>query len=456
MDKGIIDRIDDLNLAVLAYNNESVIKEAYYTYFTISNRCELNSHLKRIENFLRRYNISYDTFLDYVKAYGLLFLNISIETLKHRITAISSLSKDQSKAKNDKLFTIVSEIKSSNNDEQIEKLVLSNRIYLDKIDYLFTKGYLDRQSYDLITFKVRNAIESLSKKYFFLHFSTGFSIIEKEDNEEIIEIIIRNNNLHKCDIRSFISTYRNNLTDVEKENLEKSISEKLEEAKERIKIKDDKEKSKQLENILNGIDFTLFLDSNIKSVNDFCCLMGINRSDYYIYLELLKDLDNPLYLAIKEKSHNSRKNINSEYSKDNVVSIANQIKNGCFDKDGNTRKIELLDYFLQTKLSPGKFVDAYCKSEERNEDTLLAIRDFFNNNVISEFDNDCMLFITSELNGTTIFMLNDEPYEVTREEKEDVINFLQERGIPLYTKVYKQALKRHINGNLILEDEKRL
>ena len=27
MDKGIIDRIDDLNLAVLAYNNESVIKE---------------------------------------------------------------------------------------------------------------------------------------------------------------------------------------------------------------------------------------------------------------------------------------------------------------------------------------------------------------------------------------------------------------------------------------------
>lgn len=75
----------------------------------------------------------------------------------------------------------------------------------------------------------------------------------------------------------------------------------MEEAKERIKIKDDKEKSKQLENILNGIDFTLFLDSNIKSVNDFCCLMGINRSDYYIYLERLKDLDNPLYLAIKEK-----------------------------------------------------------------------------------------------------------------------------------------------------------
>ena len=64
--------------------------------------------------------------------------------------------------------------------------------------------------------------------------------------------------------------------------------------------------------------------------------------------------------------------------------------------------------------------------------------------------------IEKELNGTTIFMINNEPYEVTRKEKEEVINFLEEKEIPLYIKVYKQALRRHINGNLILEDEKKL
>ena len=240
MDKGIIDRIDDLNLAVLAYNNESVIKEAYYTYFTISNRCELNSHLKRIGIFLKRYNISYDTFLDYVKAYGLLFLNISIETLKHRITAISSLSKDQSKAKNDKLFTIVSEIKSSNNDDQIEKLVFSNRIYLDKVDYLFIKGYFDEVFHNLASSKVNKAIENLTKRYKYLHFSAFLSSLEKENDEEILENIVKNNNSFDHNIRSFISTYRNNLTDEEKEKLQKRLKNKIEDAKRRIKIKEDK------------------------------------------------------------------------------------------------------------------------------------------------------------------------------------------------------------------------
>ena len=53
-------------------------------------------------------------------------------------------------------------------------------------------------------------------------------------------------------------------------------------------------------------------------------------------------------------------------------------------------------------------------------------------------------------------MLNDEPYEVTRKEKEEVINFLEEKEIPLYIKIYKQALRRHINGKLILEDDKKM
>ena len=53
-------------------------------------------------------------------------------------------------------------------------------------------------------------------------------------------------------------------------------------------------------------------------------------------------------------------------------------------------------------------------------------------------------------------MVDDKPYEVSKEEKQTVLNYLGVKDIPLYTKVYKQALKRHINGNLILEDDKKL
>ena len=50
-------------------------------------------------------------------------------------------------------------------------------------------------------------------------------------------------------------------------------------------------------------------------------------------------------------------------------------------------------------------------------------------------------------------MIDDNPYEVKQEEKIDTINYLNNNNIPLYTKVYKQALRRHVNGNLI-KDEK--
>ena len=53
-------------------------------------------------------------------------------------------------------------------------------------------------------------------------------------------------------------------------------------------------------------------------------------------------------------------------------------------------------------------------------------------------------------------MVDDKPYEVSKEEKQTVLNYLGVKDIPLYTKVYKQALKRHISGKLILEDDKKL
>ena len=75
------------------------------------------------------------------------------------------------------------------------------------------------------------------------------------------------------------------------------------------------------------------------------------------------------------------------------------------------------------------------------------------NQMIYGIDDNKMAKITvsQELNGTTIFMIDNSPYEVTRDEKEIVINFLEERGIPLYVKVYKQALKRYISGNLMID-----
>lgn len=451
MYKDILDRIDNLNLAVLAYNNEALFKEAYYTYFTIDNRCELNNYLKRINNYLTKYNISYDTFLEYVKTYAILFLDINSEIIKNRIIAVSSLSKKQSERKNNALFAIISMINNSNDDE-IEQLVLANHIYLDKIDYLFMKGYFDKNFYDLVTSKVSKAIERLNKKYKYLHFSAFLSNLEKENDDEILEEMVKNNKFHAHYVRSFISSYRNNLKDEEKEQLEDSIKNKIDESKKRIKQKKDKKRLLELKEKVTTIDFSVFLDDKIKSIDDFCALMNISKDCYYEYLNIIKCLDNSLYLAIKEKNNKNRIRTNDEVLEvDKVVDIANQIKNGCLDVNGNTRNFELLDYFLQAKLGPGKFIDIYRKSEESDEDVVMALRAFFDNNDFFESNNN-LLSINTELSSTTILLVEGSPYEVTREEKEEVINYLKEQEIPINIKIYKQALKRYLNGTLIQEN----
>ena len=162
-----------------------------------------------------------------------------------------------------------------------------------------------------------------------------------------------------------------------------------------------------------------------------------------------------LYQQIQDKMQNRSNTIIQEGS---VISIADQIKIGIKDDNGNIRKFELLDYFLSTKLSYSEFYKIYSNSKEKNLRTIIAIESFFKHNKLIDYkdiDYYNMINIDQELDGTTIFMKNNEPYEVTREEKEDVINFLQEKGIPLYTKVYKQALRRHVHGCLILESEKK-
>ena len=212
------------------------------------------------------------------------------------------------------------------------------------------------------------------------------------------------------------------------------------------------EKTKE---ILKTIDFNLLLESNI-TLKKFLKTVGISRYEYDNCSSLIKEINPNLYKQIKDKIHNTTNRITQD---DSVVHIAKQIKDGIKDDDGNIRKFELLDYFLNTKLDYSDFIAKYINSDKNDKQILKAIKAFFIDNKIEDYkryDNGNKINIEQELNGTIIFMKDNEPYEVTRKEKEEVINFLQERGIPLYIKVYKQALRRHISGKLILEDDKKM
>ena len=407
---------------------------------------------------MKKYNISKDIFIDYVRGYGILYLNLDTNKIENKITSIIAINKDNSIENNKKLVCILYKINTITNKNDLENLVISNHISLDIIYSLVKKGYIDKEFYKKISIKVANILNDLNNNYKYIHYSVTLSILENEINEDIIEIIVKNNpsSLIKTEIRKFISSYRASYTSKEKEELSRSLESKISEAKKRINTKErqkrDKEKAKKEINKVDSIDFSLFLDDSIETVNQFCELVSISKDNYYRYLHILETTNNALYLKIKEKTHCKKET--TKYF-DNVVEVVKKIRNGVEDNDSNIRKFELLDYFLNTKLDYSEFINTYINSGKSDIDSLSSIKNFFRENILIKYSSKDKINIEKELNGTTIFMKDNEPYEVTKKEKEEVINFLQEKEIPLYIKVYKQALRRHVHGCLILESEKK-
>lgn len=442
--------------------NMDILKKAYYIAFTIDNYSDKDNYYKRIDLFLEKYNINIDIFKEYIKAYGFLYLNIDLKHIDNKILSINFvLNKINIQGSKEELVKALIDNMNSDNIEDFENVVFTKHVSLDVLDYLYENKYFDTDTYNKLYVKVKKAIESLSKKHKYIHYSIVMSKLEKEEDINIIDKIIENNkNLIIPEyIKRFLNNYRQTLTEEEKEMLKQEITTKIDDSRKRI---DNKKKAKirqnEIENtkeILKNIDFTLFLDNSIKGIKQFCELVGITERTYYKCIKVLEEINNPLYLQIKEKieKHNKKKKEINE-STENIISIVKQIEFGVTDKDGNVRKFELLDYLLNTKLSYSEVFDIYIKSNECTISSLTAFKKFMNDNqMIYGIDDNKMAKITvsQELNGTTIFMIDNSPYEATRDEKETVINFLEERGIPLYVKVYKQALKRYISGNLIID-----
>ena len=435
--------------------NKDVLEEAYYLYFSLNNFLDKEDYEERKRKFMDKNNIYPGTLKDYVETYGMLYLNIPLKKIDKMINFVESATSHFS---NDffKFEEVLNNIINSSDINYIKEIVFTNHLSPYVIKSFIEKYRFYNRKYsnnlDNIIKKINASIISLEKEHKYIHYSIALTKIESSNDLEEIKIIVKNNitYLTKDNVERFITIYRVTLSDKKKQELLK----KTEIAKEDIKKDNAADRAlgieRRKENLYNSIDFNIFLSSDIKSKDDFCKLMDIRESDFNTLFSMLEVRDNELYLKIKGKIRNLQ---GQRYAVliNKVNSIADNIINGIELEDGSRRNFEILDYFLSTKLDFNEFIDLYNKNRNIDIESLKAIKIFFAKNKLTN-----KLNINQELDGRTIFMVDDKPYEVSKEEKQTVLNYLGVKDIPLYTKVYKQALRRHINGNLILDDDKKL
>lgn len=432
--------------------SKDVLEDAYYLYFSLNNFLDKEDYEERKRKFMAKNNIGPSILKDYVEAYGILYLNTPLKKIDKMIKLVDN---NHFYFSNDffKFRGILNDIINSNDINYIKTIVYNNHLssygvksFIEKYKF-YNKKYTD--NLDSIIEKVNLAIKLLEKEHKYIHYSIALMKIEKCNDMEEIKMIVKNNitYLTNNNVEIFIRNYRIILDDKKKQELEEQLLSKIEQAKEEIKKEGVLEKERRKENLYNSVDFNMFLSSDIKSKDDFCKLMDIGENDFNALFSMLEVKDNELYLKIKEKMQ-SLQGQRYVVLLNKVNDIANKITNGIKLEDGSKRNFEILDYFLSTKLDFDNFIDLYTRNKNIDVASLKSIKMFFRSNKLTS-----KLNIKQELDGKTIFMIDNTPYEVTRDEKEEVIKYLEEKEIPIYIKIYKQALKRHIKGNLIEKDK---
>ena len=429
--------------------DKRILEEAYNVYFTLDNYLEKEKYYYKKKNFVEKYNIGYDIFKDYVKAYAFLYLNISLEEINQKIRSISA-NCNRHTSNFAGLENSISDILQCNDLNNIKSIVFKYHITAYEAEQIINNYrsfiYSSEEKKNIMR-KINMALSSLLEEHKYVHYSIALSKLENTNDLEEIKLVVKNNDnlLTHANIDRFISIYRMTLSEFEKEKLKRSLLDKIQMVKNDIKTFN---KENTIIDAYNKINFEIFLNPDIKTIDEFCEVMNITRKEFDIAFERLETLDNEMYLRIKDKIHNLKKQRYAILS-NKVNVIVDSIVNGIKVSDDEVRPFEILDYFIATKLEFNDFIDIYLNDNPNvSKEKLKIIKIFFAKNKLST-----KIKTSTELSGTTVFMIDDNQYEVKQEEKIDTINYLNNNNIPLYTKVYKQALRRHVNGNLI-KDEK--
>lgn len=281
-------------------------------------------------------------------------------------------------------------------------------------------------------------------------------LLEAKTREDIVWVIENSiQNPENQRIYDFALKYHKN----EFEKVEKDIKNKLviyneykkEKRKQELKQKNKNENS--FEEAINTIK--LFINSEFESVEDFCNEYNININKFKTYINTVKEQDSNLYnLYIKKTTLIKQKNYAIIISI--CKNIIDNIKNGV-SENGEIRPFDLLDYYRTTTYDRTTILKVLKDVAPPDAKLFITFLRKYPNSILLDSRKIKEILNSKQVIGIE-FDKDGKPivgsgHEITIEEKEYVINYLKDNNIPLYDDVYNIALRRYINGNLVLEKD---
>ena len=441
-------------------------KKKAYVHF-IKNRCSI---LKMIE-LTAELNVSYDTLMRYVDSYANSINSESLKEYKKHVNtkeSVSSLEKIETKY----FYDLI--IRNKANKDLLKEVVkdrFSNLVSVDNI-FDFCDIYLNKYA----TVKEKNTYKETSNKII-KQDRTIKKVLDANAKynqmfEEFLEIKTKKD-LYTYALENGFKQYRylsgktvsfvsrKGMTEKLRENDKKDLTLKIEKRLKKyhdilLSIREDKKKSRHEDKKLS--DKKLYHDvvskiitSESYDLSNIFKHYGINNEKIPEIISYLQTYEPDKLKIIKDKIEKHK--INLQFGETEEIEY--------FVKKLSKEKLDIIDYFLYTKVELKKALAICKRSKNLNNKEKAVFNKFFNiyrlQQSISELEKRACLNTKTEINlkrdsngipipGTGRFI---EDHEI-----ENIFNFLEENDIP-FTKVnFSAALRKYIQNDCSLSFQK--
>lgn len=185
-----------------------------------------------------------------------------------------------------------------------------------------------------------------------------------------------------------------------------------------------------------------YLNSDYTTIVGYCNNKNIDFNTFKKCLNILKENNDKVY---KNYQTNNSIGLDTKGLNKLAKNIANKIKSGV-KEDGVIRKYDMIDYYIDAPYNIKKFL-LKLKDNVSDED-FDVIRSFIGKKEefklgTSVFNSKVIVDVKYDEKGR---MIEGSGREITLEEKEKIVNFIQENEIPLNNLTYNCGIRRCINN----------
>lgn len=285
---------------------------------------------------------------------------------------------------------------------------------------------------------------------------------DDENRDRIIEIIFNAkffNGVKPSVVKSNLSAKAWFLEEKDKEKVSKFIADYYKYYFGRRKLEQEETEKEKAQEELDNIDLYVsyisdYLNSNSESLSDYFSVSGVDKKQFDKALEIVRSHEHPVFEEYSNHSEMLRKR-NFAILMSKARKIISGIKNDIQLSNGELRKYDLVDFYSYTKMTPAEFLQ-FIKGNVSKGDYAIVARftarykndRLLSGNAITKlYENEVSYVIKKDEDGNIL-----ESYEVTKEEKQQVIILLKDKGVPLTNSTYSIMLRRYVMENILKND----